>query len=81
MDEQKIYNLIDEYVNGIQGIDQNFEGSGRVEVQEKEQGHYKTKFAVLGINPDITSDIYDSKHSPKDIDKIKKDITKYLITN
>lgn len=58
MDKEKIYGLIDEYVLGIEKINNNFDGIDRIKTHEKEQRNYIHQFREAGINPNIVSAIY-----------------------
>jgi len=78
IEKNKVYNLINEYVQGMKEIDEHFESAGRVDAQEKEQAHYKTKFRVLGIDGRITNNLYSFRNNEEGIQKIKENVENYL---
>ena len=79
MNKNEINQTIDEYVAGALDIDENFMGSDRINIHEKEQRFYITQFQKLGIARRITSDIYSHRNSPEEIQKIKDNLEKYMV--
>lgn len=53
--------LIDDCVKGMKEVDEEYYGSDRTEVHEKEENFYKGLFEDLNVNPAITSKIYGAR--------------------
>ena len=85
MKTEKIYNLIDETYDSFVQLRKDFNGQERIDIMEKEESFYKTKFKELGIKPIIVSDIDNISTHPVDmkseIQFLKDNLEKKLIKN
>jgi hypothetical protein len=82
MINQEINNLIDKAYTSFQEIKENFYGSERTTINEKEERFYKTQFKNLGVKPSIVSEIHTEAtlSSNKDgIQELKNNIETRLI--